>query len=175
MYFLKKGGVSVKKRISVFSIVCLLLAAVSLVVVLYRMWWGEDLLFDWPRWMGNPFWFSLGASMIARPLLKRRWRAVRFRSFWTRWPALAAAALAKVAVDSPADSDSDLPDDFHGHLAVLPRLAARADAGAERGISVFAAGGGCCLWRWQERRGRGLAALGASLRGGWGPPLRSSP
>lgn len=59
-----------KKRISVFSIVCLLLAAVSLVVVLYRMWWGEDLLFDWPRWMGNPFWFSLGASMIARPLFE---------------------------------------------------------------------------------------------------------
>ena len=59
-----------KKRISVFSIVCLLLAAVSLVVVLYRMWWGENLLFDWPRWMGNPFWFSLGASMIARPLFE---------------------------------------------------------------------------------------------------------
>lgn len=59
-----------KKRISVFSIVCLLLAAVSLAVVLYRMWWGEDLLFDWPRWMGNPFWFSLGASMIARPLFE---------------------------------------------------------------------------------------------------------
>ena len=59
-----------KKRISVFSIVCLLLAAVSLVVVLYRMWWGEDLLFDWPRWMGNPFWFSLGASIIARPLFE---------------------------------------------------------------------------------------------------------
>ena len=59
-----------KKRISVFSIVCLLLAAVSLVVVLYRMWWGEDLLFEWPCWLGNPFWFSLGASMIARPLFE---------------------------------------------------------------------------------------------------------
>ena len=59
-----------KKRISVFSIVCLLLAAVSLVVVLYRMWLGEEFWYGWPRWLENPYWLDFGASMIARPLFE---------------------------------------------------------------------------------------------------------
>ena len=59
-----------KKRISVFSIVCLLLAAVSLVVVLYRMWLGEEFWYGWPSWLENPYWLDFGASMIAWPLFE---------------------------------------------------------------------------------------------------------
>lgn len=59
-----------KKRISVFSIVCLLLAAVSLVVVLYRMWLGEEFWHGWPSWLENPYWLDFGASMIAWPLFE---------------------------------------------------------------------------------------------------------
>ena len=63
-----------KKRISVFSIVCLLLAVLSLAFVIFVKWLDWDVFSIWPHWgpgyFGNPYWLIFGASMIARPLFE---------------------------------------------------------------------------------------------------------